>query len=142
MVRAGVAYGPLIPGKVLAVGAPILQQNQDFLGGTAIGMAISHAYEAEGCAPPFGVYIHESARAFAPRTPDSYPYLTNLWSWFDEDDALTWGIRRTLVEHFDWLAKNPVAAQYDAQALIKHRALADEYFKLYELTALKTQKNQ
>lgn len=142
MVRAGVAYGPIIPGKDLAAGAPILQQNQDFLGGTAIGMAISQAYEAEGYAPPFGVYIHESARAFAPRMPDSYPYLTNLWSWFDEDDALTWGIRRTLVEHFDWLAKNPVSAQYDAQALIKHRALADEYFKLYELTAPKTQNNQ
>jgi hypothetical protein len=138
MVRAGVAYGPLIPGKVLAIGAPILQQNQDFLGGTAIGMAISHAYEAESCAPPFGVYIHESARAFAPRTPNSYPYLTNLWSWFDDDDALTWGIRRTLVEHFDWLEKNPVASQYDVQALIKHRALADEYFTLHELPKIKS----
>jgi hypothetical protein len=137
MVRAGVAYGPLIPGRSLAEGAEILQKNKSYLGGTAIGMAISHAYEAEGCAPPFGIYIHESARAFAPRTPGSYPYLQNLWRWFDEDEALTWATRKTLLEHFDWLEKNPVSAQYDAEALRRHRNLAVEYFELYKLSIRK-----
>jgi hypothetical protein len=133
MVRAGVSFGPLVPGISLAEGAPILQTNREYLGGTAIGMAISHAYEAEGCAPPFGVYIHESARAFAPSAPKAYAYLTNLWPWFDEDDALTWATRRTLLKHFDWLSKNPVGAQYESEALKKHKALATEYFRLFEL---------
>ena len=133
MVRAGVSFGPLVPGTSLAEGAAILQTNRDYLGGTAIGMAISHAYEAEGCAPPFGVYIHESARAFAPSSPDAYAYLTNLWDWCEDDDVLTWGLRRALLEHFDWLGKHPVGAQYEPEALAKHKSLATEYFRLYEL---------
>ena len=142
MVRAGVACGPLIPGASLAAGSLILQKNKRYLGGTAIGMGISHAYEAESSAPPFGVYIHESARAFAPRKEGNYPYQVNLWRWFNEDTTLTWAIRRTLVEHFDWLEKNPVAAQYDLEAMRRHKNLAIEYFKLHELTGQKTEKNK
>jgi hypothetical protein len=137
MVRAGVAFGPLDPGDSLAEGATILRQNRRYLGGTAIGMAISHAYEAEGCAPPFGVYIHESARAFAPRSSGSYPYRVNLWRWFDDNDALTWATRRTLCAHFDWIEKNPASSQYDPEALRRHKNLAYEYFKLYELDGAK-----
>jgi class 3 adenylate cyclase len=135
MVRAGVAFGPIVPGTALAEGALILKRNRAYLGGTAIGMAISHAYEAESCAPPFGVYIHESARAFAPRTEGAYPYRVNLWRWFKDHDPLTWAMRRTLVHHFDWVGKNPAAAQYETEAYCRHRALAVEYFKLYELTS-------
>ncbi len=113
------------------------KKTKNYLGGTAIGMAISHAYEAEGSAPPFGVYIHESARAFAPRTKDSFPYLTNLWRWYDDNDALTWATRRTLLEHFDWLEKNPVASQYDAEPMRRHKCLAVEYFRLHELAVKK-----
>lgn len=137
MVRAGVAYGPLIPGASLAAGAAILRKNKRYLGGTAIGMGISHAFEAESCAPPFGVYIHESARAVAPRTEGNHPYHVNLWRWFSEDTALTWAIRRTLLEHFDWLEKNPVAAQYDLEAMRRHKNLAVEYFRLHELAGKK-----
>ncbi|MDI1336360.1 MAG: hypothetical protein PSU94_09285 [Lacunisphaera sp.] len=137
MVRAGVAFGPLIPGSSLAAGSTILQQNTRYLGGTAIGMGISHAYEAEGLAPPFGVYIHESARAFAPRRKDAYPYRVNLWRWFENEDALTWATRRTLVHHFDWLEKNSVSAQYDLDAMRRHKSLAIEYFRLHELTESK-----
>jgi hypothetical protein len=135
MVRAGIAYGPIIPGHALAEGSSILRDNIDFLRGTAIGMAISQAYEAESFAPPFGVYIHESARAFAPL--DDEPFRVNLWRWWDKDDALTWALRRTLANHFVWLSRNPVSALYEAQAMLKHKALADEYFKLHEIPRLK-----
>ncbi len=136
MVRAGVSFGPVIPGSTLAVGSQILMANKDYLGGTAIGMAISHAYEAEGMAPPFGVYVHESARAFAPVPGEGFPYRTNLWRWFREDDAVTWALRRTLVDHFDWLHRNPVAALYEKDAAGRHRALADEYFELHSMPAV------
>jgi hypothetical protein len=136
MVRAGVAFGPLISGSALAEGAPILKQNVSYLGSTAIGMAISHAYEAESSAPPFGVYIHESARAFAPTDGKSGPYLVNLWRWFAYNDPLTWALRRTLLEHFGWLEKNPVSAQYDPEARRRHYALAEEYFKLHAVLPL------
>ena len=142
MVRAGVAYGPIVPGITLAAGAKILQQNKRYLGGTALGMGISHAYEAESFAPPFGVYIHESARAFAPETDGSYPYHVNLWRWSNFDNALSWALRRTLLAHFEWLEKNPVAALYDLEAMRRHKALAVEYFKLHELTPKGTEKNQ
>jgi class 3 adenylate cyclase len=136
MVRAGVAYGPLVPGAALSVGADILKKNRRYLGGTAIGMAISHAYEAEGRASPFGVYIHESARAFAPRQEGCFPYRSNFWRWFDDEDPLTWATRRTLVAHFDWLEKNPSASLYEPESLRRHKALATEYFELYDLPSL------
>jgi class 3 adenylate cyclase len=136
MVRAGVAYGPLVPGDALSAGADILKKNKKYLGGTAIGMAISHAYEAEGHASPFGVYIHESARAFAPRRKGCFPYRSNLWRWFDAEDPLTWATRRTLAAHFDWLEKNPSASLYEPESLRRHKALATEYFELYDLPPL------
>jgi hypothetical protein len=142
MVRAGVAFGPIIPGRDLAAGSEILEQNLDYLGGTAIGMGISHAYEAESYAPPFGVYIHESARAFAPQTEESVPYRSVFWRWFNEDDPLTWAIRLTLLAHFDWLEKNPVTSQYDPEAMRRHKALAVEYFKLHTLTGQKAENKQ
>ena len=133
MVRAGVAFGPIISGRALAEGAKILRESKEFLNGTAIGMAITHAYEAESCASPFGVYIHESARAFSPVDGGGYPYRTNLWPWFDDEEPLSWALRRTLQEHFAWLEKNPIAAQYEADAMRRHKALATEYFQLHTL---------
>jgi hypothetical protein len=133
MVRAGVAFGPLVLSDALSAGATILKKNRKYLGGTGIGMAISHAYEAEGRAAPFGVYIHESARAFAPRRKGCFPYRSNFWRWFEPNDLLTWATRRTLLQHFDWLGRNSSASLYDIESLRKHKALADEYFKLYEL---------
>ncbi|HWB02151.1 MAG TPA: hypothetical protein VG796_03940 [Verrucomicrobiales bacterium] len=133
MIRAGVAFGPIIPGSALSAGSPILQNNLEYLGGTAIGMGISHAYEAEGSAPPFGVYIHESARAFAPLTKGSFPYRATLWRWFDDDEALTRAMQLALNEHFAWLEKNPVSSQYDVEAMRRHKNLAVEYFELHTL---------
>jgi hypothetical protein len=134
MVRAGVAFGPIVPGRMLAEGADVLRKNREFLNGTAIGMAISHAYEAEGCASPFGVYVHESARAFSPEHEDSYPYRVNLWRWFNDSEPLSWALRRTLQEHFEWVERNATAAQYEATAMRRHKELATEYFRLYELS--------
>ena len=133
MVHAGVAFGPIVPGRTLAEGAKILRESKEFLNGTAIGMAITHAYEAESCASPFGVYIHESARAFSPGDKGGYPYRTNLWQWFDDEEPLSWALRRTIQEHFIWLEKNPIAAQYEAGAMSRHKALATEYFELHAL---------
>ena len=133
MVRAGVSFGPLMTGRALAAGAPILKKNKAYLGGTAIGMAISQAYGAESDAPPMGVFIHESARAFAPQDSESHPFITNLWKWLAEDDPLWWAIRLTLVEHFSWLKRNPVGSLYKEDSLLRHKALAGEYFRLYEL---------
>jgi hypothetical protein len=136
MVRAGVAFGPIIAGKSLAAGAEILEQNVNYLHGTAIGMGITHAYEAENSAPPFGVFIHESARAFAPSGEKRRPYESVFWRWFNEEDPLTWATRRALVNHFAWLEKNPIAAQYEIEAMKRHKGLATEYFSLHALPRL------
>ena len=98
-------------------------------------MAITHAYEAESCASPFGAYIHDSARAFSPQDSAGNPYRTNVWKWFDDEEPLSWALRRTIQEHFSWLEKNPIAAQYEADAMRRHKALATEYFELHSLQA-------
>jgi hypothetical protein len=65
VIRGAIAYGPVILGAESTKGAAILGE-RDYARSILLGMPLVQAYQAERGAPPFGVFVHESVRAFGP----------------------------------------------------------------------------
>lgn len=127
MVRGAVAFGPLSSGSQLHGGNSTLTGAPDHSAGIILGMPLAQAVEAERLAPPFGVFIHESARAFAPS--GDKPLCYALWRWWgDKDSDIEAGMREALPEYFAWARRNPLTSQYPAPAVDKHALAASEYF--------------
>jgi hypothetical protein len=86
MVRAAIAYGPVYHGSDLA---PHLGQakgplHEGALQNVMFGPPVIQAVQHEHIAAPFGVAIHESARAFAP--PNTRPFKSSHWGWWTADE--------------------------------------------------------
>jgi len=47
-------------------------------------MPLVQAFVAEKTAPPFGVFVHESVRAFGPT--NKHPVTTVLWQWWRKNE--------------------------------------------------------
>ncbi|MBX3380848.1 MAG: hypothetical protein KF805_12210 [Phycisphaeraceae bacterium] len=130
LVRCGLAFGPIVEGASMAKGAPELSGNASYSNGLAVGSAISNAYDAERGAPFFGVFVHESARAFAPS--GDQPISFALWRWLNpavKADA-TYGkaIGKELEKYFTWVESNAATVLFPVEKLPAYRKLTGEYF--------------
>lgn len=128
LVRAGLAYGPVISGAEVAkeacaeiVAAP------DYARTLLMGIPMIQAHLGERRAPPFGCFVDESARAFAPA--GRQPLHDLWWPWF-EPTSLQLGksLRKELRSYFEWAAGRSGAIDYDPGAIDRHRKAADQFF--------------
>lgn len=130
MVRGGLSYGPTFHGNGFGKDASdVLTKNQSHRDALLLGMAIIQAYLSESSAPPFGLFVHESARAFSPQGQKPIPY--SYWKWLNLKNKKTWGtIRQKLPEYLKWCSNNSLLLGYPSDAIKKHTEMVDQYFKL------------
>jgi hypothetical protein len=83
MIRGGLAFGPVIHGRDVGQCATELQNNLPYSNSILLGMPMVQAHLSERDAPPFGVFVHESARVFAPDETEPLH-----WIWWKWDDPL------------------------------------------------------
>jgi hypothetical protein len=128
VIRGAIAYGPVILGAESKKGSEILGES-DYANSILLGMPLVQAYVAEKTAPPFGVLVHESARAFAPEGKRSIS--TILWRWWDTN-ADTKKIARALLsrldDYYSWCKSHTISSSYPIERIEAHRSLAHEYF--------------
>jgi len=130
IIKAAIAYGPIIRGEQLGDSNDTLE-GTDHQDRTMVGLPIVQAFLAENEAPPFGIHIHESARAFAPEGDDPFNYV--WWKWFrshdDEYDnrELARDIRETLDSYYEWSRENSERIDYDTDRIDAHQELANQY---------------
>jgi hypothetical protein len=109
-------------------GASILKES-DYANSILLGMPLVQAYTAEKGAPPFGVHVHESVRAFG--QIGTHRVTVPLWRWWSKN-ADSMRIAAALVpslrSYFEWCRKNPVTSGYPPHRIDAHRVLAEEYF--------------
>jgi hypothetical protein len=92
-----------------------------------LGMPMAQAHQCERLAPPFGLFVHESARPFSP--PGTIPLRYVWWKWDHGKSQAIWNALKTkLAEHLDWCSKRPTLLLYDLERIKVHKALVDEYF--------------
>lgn len=129
-VRGALAFGPVTHGNTIpesCAGFPD-DSYKDYL---LIGIAMIQAYESETHSPPFGLFVHESARAFAPE--GQHP-LSGRWLhwWRNEDEPLVSELRVALPAYFNWAAEHSREVDYPVERIVEHRKAAFEYFGVAE----------
>jgi hypothetical protein len=146
MIRAGLAYGPTLHG-------PDIDQ-EAFIGTTRTGRTISReefessplnrtrhqvllspamvsAYQAEKLAPPFGIYIHDSAKGY-PQLADSKDpgFNTNLLQWWkgdEEGEVVLPLLYEQVLFYLEKAETHSVGMGYPRESIERHRNLAIEY---------------
>ena len=128
LVRGGIAYGRVLHGQAIAKLHENLENDESYSRCLALGIAIGHANEAEGKAPPFGFYVDNTARSTA--SVDAYPFLSSFFRWWSVANeslaANNFGIE--LDKYFDYLCSRRRELEYPKDRLQEHRELAKEYF--------------
>lgn len=118
IVRGAVAYGPIIHGSNI--------DGHD-LQSILLGIPMIQAYTSERLAPPFGMYVHESARAFA-STGDE-PFKDVWFSWNTKETKTLWvKTYDVLAEYFAYCESNSSRMLYPVDGLTNHKKLSKEYF--------------
>jgi hypothetical protein len=127
-VRAGLAFGPVIT-KGVTRGSPILSQNQEYCKSILLGITVSQAYTAARHAAPFGIRLHESVRAFAPKPSEVLSGTHYKW-WKQRTDGslLIDRLKTDLVEYHKWCDDHSASLLYKKDRIQVHSELVKDYF--------------
>ena len=128
LIKGALAFGPVIHGT--AVPGPAshtLNNNVAYRNRILLGMPMIQSHLGERMAPPFGLFVHESARAFAPA--NQTPFRHAWWRWFGPTHwlALSQELKTQLPVYFDWCAARSLAIAYEPDRIEAHRELAAQY---------------
>jgi hypothetical protein len=128
VIRGALSYGPVVHGGALPPQcSPALAANGPYRDHLLLGMPMVQSHLSETHAPPFGVYVHESARAFAP--PGQSPLIDRWWSWSSGATHATWAALPTELEaYYDWCDARAGKIDYLAERIGVHRRTARQYF--------------
>jgi hypothetical protein len=128
IVHGALAYGPIIHGNQVAADASnIFQKNLGHRDAILLGLPMVQANQGERQAPPFGLFVHESARSFAPA---SIPPLHHVWwKWGSQQHTSPWQqVKAALEEHYKWCSENSGPLLYEPERIEVHKRLAIQYF--------------
>jgi hypothetical protein len=129
IIKAAVSFGPILHGSDIPDEASWkLRDNELHRNALLLGMPIIQAYQSERKAPPFGVYIHESARTFSATDETPLPFV--WWKWFQQGDEVNKRLYEAIVEHYSWCQKNSYSLTYDQGRLSEHERMAKEYLAI------------
>lgn len=133
MVRGALAFGPVVKGNSAAQGSTILTGQPNYCSQIIMGMPLIQAYTDERKASPFGLYIHESARAFAPvRSNPITATHWHWWKWSGDESELAATTLAALNDYYTWADKQATTILYDSERQRHHKSLFTEYFSELE----------
>jgi hypothetical protein len=125
LIRGGLAFGPVIHGADISPACnPELGKTAEYKQNLLFGMPMIQANRCELLAPPFGLYLDESARAFA--AEGSAPFSGVWQKWWDKE--LPDGFLNRLYEHFTWCEANWRRVEYKLERVREHSEMARQYF--------------
>jgi hypothetical protein len=127
VVRGGLAYGSIIRGAdVGRDAAPSISANPTYAATLLLGMPVIQAHVGESQAPPFGVFVSESARGFAPG--GTGPFVEVWWRWFESaNHKLAVKLREGLEAYYDWCEAHALPILYDSARIQAHRTMARQF---------------
>ncbi|WP_254272953.1 hypothetical protein [Haloarcula marina] len=125
--RGALSYGPIIHGENISDEAnESFMTSSDYADTLLIGLPMIQAIESESKAPPFGIFIDQSARAFAPDGED--PIERRWYEWYRYlDDEIEELLYNTLEDYYEWCESNAHRVQYPKEDIKRHRTMAKEY---------------
>lgn len=121
IIKGSLSYGDIAHGKIITEQiCEKLANEDDYKRSIMCGLPMIQAFTAEHTAPPFGVYIHESARNPA-------DLQGRYYAWTAKSD-----FKKQLLEHiisyFDWCSYFNRYLEMDSAKISLYKELAKEYF--------------
>jgi hypothetical protein len=127
VIRGALSYGPVVHGSALPPQcSPALAANGQYRDHLLLGMPMVQSHLSETRAPPFGVYVHESARAFA--ATGQSPLIDRWWSWSGAAHATWAALPAELMAYYDWCDARAGKIDYLPERIDAHRRMARQYF--------------
>lgn len=126
MIRCGLAFGPTIHGRNVNDSAfSEVKLNDDYKNSLMLGIAMIHANQVERNAPPFGIFIHDSARSFHSDGEESFRRSWHIWGKNEKD----WEkLGNNVVDYLNFCEKHALAIGYDSERVSAHKEMAKQYF--------------
>jgi len=146
MMRAGLAFGPTLHGADIKdeafygtyrgyITTREMFENSsidDVRHHVLLSPAMVVAYEAERHAPPFGVYVDDSAKTYPQLVENSGGgFKSSLYQWWGGDEAarqIAAKLYEQIVFYLNTSETHSVGLQYPREIIERHRVLAKEYF--------------
>lgn len=125
IIRGSLAYGEIIDGKLLT-DSVTTDINSEYKNSILLGMPIIQAFRSESFSPPFGVFIHESARKF----DESYKIQGKTFRWWDKVDGDNIG--KTIIGYFKWCRYNHTLLEMDLSKIQTYIDSVQAYFIPYD----------
>ena len=123
LVRAAIAYGNTMTGSDFrGIDAKIKE-------GLIIGAPVAWANEAEKCAPPFGIYLHESCRGLQPNPDRPIGWILNNW-WGKDDLLFAKDFGKKIVEYLFWEDAHRIETGLQHDKVSAYIDAVQEYFGL------------
>lgn len=127
ILRACIAYGPLGHGSDINTD----EIPPNYKNSLLFGLPMSQAYSSEQEAPPFGIFIDKSARAFSPST--NKPFSTRWFIWFEKNYSQKKKLQEEVTKYFKWAKeKMSLCLPYDEEKIEKHEKACIQYLNYYE----------
>ncbi|WP_420386458.1 hypothetical protein [Roseivirga sp.] len=129
LAKGSISFGPVIHGRDVPKSASTsLENDLNYKTSILMGTPMIQAYSIEKLAPPFGVFIHESARTFAPK--QSIPFSGKYFQWFpDNFDKAQFEVE--VKKYFDWAIKYEKSLELDAEKSKYYMKIFGEYVGNY-----------
>jgi len=137
IARGALAYGPVIHGNDVPEDAfresdkvPARQVVPAHRNMILLGLPMVQAHTHERQAPPFGIFVHESARTFAPSAGElknGEPIHFIWWKWRPNDSSFWNDLGVKLEEYYDWCEERADAIGYEASRIKAHRSMAKQH---------------
>jgi hypothetical protein len=137
LVRGALAFGPVYFGRQITPGVSRNLSAQDsYKSALLVGIPVIQAYLSEREAPPFGLYIHESVRAFS--SPGSSVLPFRWWKWMTESiisdysnlEITPTSLCEQILNYLDWAKKHSIVLGYELDSIARHRSMTESFFDL------------
>lgn len=124
MVRSGIAYGSVIQGyRVPEQAVHSTRIDQKYKETILLGLPMVQAFFAEHEAPPFGIFVDESARLIFPHGSNEHWYR-----WGNSASVLWSRLHDRLEEHLEWCSVHADELKYKPDRIEIHRDMVNQYF--------------
>ncbi len=125
-VRGAIAFGQVAEGSQLVKGLGEGSTATRFVERVVLGPPVSNAYASESNASPFGVIVHESARA-------GFKHM--LFQWWNVGSAKASEKKRMcdeaneeILKYLDWCEEHPILSGLKTDQIHRYRTLTKEFF--------------
>ena len=133
IIRGALAYGPVIHGQALPAsatqppnGSDPFAANPAYKSSILIGLPMVQAHLSERKAPPFGLFVHESARSFAPT--GSEPLHFSWWKWTQQNSQRWTNLYDELIDYFGRCRSHAMPIEYEEARIDLHEKMTKQYF--------------